>query len=147
MFSEDFETGAIPPGWTVVDGGSDGKSWFADGPFDPSGCGNPDPNPSVGGGWAAVDSDCAGAVVMDSALERVDELLHIGSRLRRIALQTAVGGMAASVIGMLVAAAGFLPPTAGALVQEAIDVVAVVNALRMSWSGGPLSDIPGSQHL
>ena len=94
-----------------------------------------------------VTSEAAGAVVMDSALERVDELLHIGSRLRRIALQTAVGGMAASVVGMLVAAAGFLPPTAGALVQEAIDVVAVVNALRMSWSGGPLSDIPGSEHL
>jgi heavy metal translocating P-type ATPase len=90
-----------------------------------------------------VTSEAAGAVVMESALERVDELLHIGSRLRSIALQTAVGGMAASVIGMLVAAAGLLPPAAGALVQEAIDVVAVVNALRMSWNGGSLSDIPG----
>jgi len=89
-----------------------------------------------------VTSEAAGAVVMDSALERVDELLHIGSRLRSIALQTAVGGMAASVVGMLVAAAGLLPPTAGALVQAAIDVVAVVNALRMSWNGGSLSDIP-----
>jgi len=90
-----------------------------------------------------VTSEAAGAVVMESALERVDELLHIGSRLRSIALQTAVGGMAASGVGMLVAAAGLLPPAAGALVQEAIDVVAVVNALRMSWSGGVLSDIPG----
>lgn len=89
-----------------------------------------------------VTSEAAGAVVMDSALERVDELLHIGSRLRLIALQTAVGGMVASVVGMLVAAAGFLPPAAGALVQEAIDVFAVVNALRMSWNGGSLSDIP-----
>jgi heavy metal translocating P-type ATPase len=89
-----------------------------------------------------VTSEAAGAVVMDSALERVDELLHIGSRLRSIALQTAVGGMVASVVGMLVAAAGLLPPAAGALVQEAIDVVAVVNALRMSWNGGSLSDIP-----
>ena len=92
-----------------------------------------------------VTSEAAGAVVMDSALERVDELLHIGSRLRSIALQTAVGGMAASVVGMLVAAAGFLPPAAGALVQEAIDVVAVINALRMSWNGGSLSDIPGGE--
>jgi len=90
-----------------------------------------------------VTSEAAGAVVMESALERVDELLHIGSRLRSIALQTAVGGMAASVVGMLLAAAGLLPPAAGALVQEAIDVVAVVNALRMSWNGGSLSDIPG----
>ena len=93
-----------------------------------------------------VTSEAAGAVVMESALERVDELLHIGSRLRAIALQTAVGGMAASVVGMLVAAAGFLPPAAGALVQEAIDVVAVVNALRMSWNGGVLSDIPEGDH-
>ena len=92
-----------------------------------------------------VTSEAAGAVVMDSALERVDELLHIGSRLRSIALQTAVGGMAASVVGMLVAAAGLLPPAAGALVQEAIDVVAVVNALRMSWNGGSLSDIPDGE--
>jgi heavy metal translocating P-type ATPase len=92
-----------------------------------------------------VTSEAAGAVVMDSALERVDELLHIGSRLRLIALQTAVGGMAASVVGMLVAAAGLLPPAAGALVQEAIDVVAVVNALRMSWNGGSLSDIPDGE--
>ncbi len=92
-----------------------------------------------------VTSEAAGAVVMDSALERVDELLHIGSRLRSIALQTAVGGMAASVVGMLAAAAGLLPPAAGALVQEAIDVVAVVNALRMSWNGGSLSDIPDGE--
>jgi cation transport ATPase len=48
--------------------------------------------------------------------------------------------MAASLVGMGFAAAGFLPPAAGALLQEAIDVVAVVNALRMAWHTGPLSD-------
>jgi cation transport ATPase len=80
---------------------------------------------------------------MDTALERVDELLHIGRRLRSIALQSAVGGMAASLIGMGFAAAGFLPPAIGALVQEAIDVVAVVNALRVSWDPGNLSDYHG----
>ena len=87
-----------------------------------------------------VTSEAAGAVVMDSALERVDELLHIGRRLRRIALQSAVGGMAASLIGMGVAAAGYLPPAVGALVQEAIDVAAVLNALRVAWNPGSLSD-------
>jgi heavy metal translocating P-type ATPase len=90
-----------------------------------------------------VTSEAAGAVVMDTALERVDELLHIGRRLRSIALQSAVGGMAASLIGMGFAAAGFLPPAIGALVQEAIDVVAVVNALRVSWNPGNLSDYHG----
>jgi cation transport ATPase len=80
---------------------------------------------------------------MDSALERVDELFHIGRRMRSIALQSAVGGMAASLVGMGFAAAGFLPPAAGALLQEAIDVVAVVNALRMTWYTGQLSDYRG----
>jgi heavy metal translocating P-type ATPase len=87
-----------------------------------------------------VTGEAAGAIVLDSALERVDELFHIATRLRSIALQSAVGGMAASVVGMGFAAAGLLPPAAGALVQEAIDVVAVVNALRVSWRPGPLSD-------
>ncbi|MFM7291800.1 MAG: heavy metal translocating P-type ATPase [Planctomycetia bacterium] len=92
------------------------------------------------GAASDVTSEAAGAVVMDTALERVDELLHIGRRLRSIALQSAVGGMAASLIGMGFAAAGFLPPAAGALVQEAIDVAAVLNALRVSWNPGSLSD-------
>jgi P-type E1-E2 ATPase len=87
-----------------------------------------------------VTGEAAGAVVMDSALERVDELFHIGRRLRNVALQSAVGGMAASLVGMGFAAAGLLPPAAGALLQEAIDVVAVLNALRVSWDPGSLSD-------
>ncbi len=87
-----------------------------------------------------VTSEAAGAVVMDSSLERVDELFHIGSRLRSIALQSAVGGMAASLVGMGFAAAGLLPPATGALLQEGIDVLAVLNALRVSWNPGGLSD-------
>ena len=87
-----------------------------------------------------VTSEAAGAVVMDSALERVDELFHIGKRLRTVALQSALGGMAASLVGMGFAAAGYLPPAMGALLQEAIDVAAVVNALRVAWNPGALTD-------
>ncbi len=57
-----------------------------------------------------------------------------------IALQSAVGGMALSVVGMLLAAAGHLPPVAGAIVQEVIDVVAVLNALRVAIPPRALSD-------
>ena len=92
------------------------------------------------GAASDVTSEAAGAVVMDSALERVDELFHIGRRMRRVALQSAVGGMVASLVGMGFAAAGYLPPAAGALLQEAIDVAAVLNALRVSWRAGSLSD-------
>jgi hypothetical protein len=81
---------------------------------------------------------------MDSMLGRVDELLHIGSRMRRIALQSAVGGMALSLGGMLLAAFGHLSPVAGAVTQELIDVAAVLNALRAAWPRGPLADYTGS---
>ncbi|HEX5132346.1 MAG TPA: heavy metal translocating P-type ATPase [Candidatus Krumholzibacteria bacterium] len=79
-----------------------------------------------------VATEAAGAVILDSSLQRVDELMHIGRRMRAIALQSAVGGMALSVVAMLFAAAGWLPPVAGAITQEIIDVFAVVNALRVA---------------
>jgi heavy metal translocating P-type ATPase len=78
-----------------------------------------------------ITAEAAGAVIMESSLRRVDEFLHVGRRLRAIALQSAIGGMALSVIGMLLALAGYLPPVAGALTQEVIDVLAVLNALRV----------------
>ncbi len=90
-----------------------------------------------------VTTEAAGAVIMDSSLQRVDELLHIGRRMRRIALQSAVGGMALSVVGMMLAALGYLPPVAGALAQEAIDVVAVLNALRTVAAPEALTDYEG----
>lgn len=87
-----------------------------------------------------VTAEAAGAVIMDSSLQRVDELFHIGRRMRVIALQSAVGGMALSLVGMLFAAAGYLPPVAGAITQEAIDVLAVLNALRTSIQPSSLTD-------
>lgn len=87
-----------------------------------------------------VTSEAADAVIMDSSLKKVDELLHVSHRMRTIALQSAVGGMALSLIGMLIAAAGYLPPVAGAVAQEIIDVVAVLNALRVAIAPRRLSD-------
>ncbi len=87
-----------------------------------------------------VTTEAAGAVLMDNKLGRVDELLHIGKRMRRIALQSAVGGMVLSVVGMLLAAFGFLSPIAGAISQEIIDVAAVLNALRATWTRENLTD-------
>jgi len=60
----------------------------------------------------------------------VDEFLHISRRMRVIALQSAIGGMTLSILGMLFAAAGHLSPVNGAIAQEVIDVLAVLNALR-----------------
>jgi heavy metal translocating P-type ATPase len=93
-----------------------------------------------------VTAEAAGVVILDSSLERVDELLHIGRRMRRIALESAVGGMALSVIGMVAAATGYLPPVAGAIAQEVIDVLAVLNALRASLTPQTLTDYDDRPH-
>ena len=90
-----------------------------------------------------ISAEAAGAVILDSSLRKVDEFLHISRNLRRIAMQSAVGGMLASVVGMLLAATGYLPPVAGAVAQEVIDLVAVLNALRAAFPPATLSDYPG----
>lgn len=87
-----------------------------------------------------IAAEAADAVIMDSSLRRVDEFFHLSRRMRRIAPQSAVGGMLFSIVGMLVAFAGYLPPVAGAVFQEVIDLVAVLNALRAALPGGELSD-------
>ncbi len=87
-----------------------------------------------------VTAEAAGAVILDASLRKVDEFLHIGRRLRAIALQSAVGGMMLSLAGMAVASMGLLPPAAGAVLQELIDVAAVVNALRAALPPRSLTD-------
>lgn len=92
------------------------------------------------GSHSDVTSEAAGAVILDTSLEKVDEFFHISRRMRAIALESAVGGIALSMIGMLLAAAGLLSPVAGAITQEVIDVLAVLNALRVAWSPSELTD-------
>jgi cation transport ATPase len=71
-------------------------------------------------------------VVLDASIGKIDELIHIGRHMRVIALQSAVGGLGLSVIGMLAAATGHLSPITGAVAQEFIDLAAVLNALRVA---------------
>lgn len=87
-----------------------------------------------------VTTEAADVIVMDSSLRKIDEFLHISRRMRRIALQSAIGGMVLSTVGMLFAATGWLPPVAGALCQEVIDVAAVLNALRVAMPPRSLID-------
>lgn len=88
-----------------------------------------------------VTAQAADVVVLDNKLTKVDEFLHIGRRMKSIALQCALGGMALSVVAMILSAFGYLNPVSGAIVQEAIDVVAVLNAMRAAWPPKNLSDV------
>jgi len=86
------------------------------------------------------DSDITAEAADAVVLAKVDELMHIGRRMRRIALQSALGGMTLSLIGMAAAAAGYLPPIAGAIAQEVIDLAAVLNAVRVALPEQELTD-------
>lgn len=87
-----------------------------------------------------IAAEAADAVVLEASLAKVDELIHIGHRFRAIALQSAVGGMALSLIGMIAAGLGYLPPLAGAVAQEIIDLATVMNAVRVSLPPTHLTD-------
>jgi heavy metal translocating P-type ATPase len=87
-----------------------------------------------------ITAEAAGAVILDTSLRKVDEFMHISRRLRAILLQSAIGGIALSLVGMGLAAVGYLPPVAGAVMQELIDVAAVLNALRVAFPPKTLTD-------
>ena len=87
-----------------------------------------------------VTGESADAVVLDGSLAKVNELLHIARRTKRLALQSAVGGMLLSLVGMGLAVCGLLPALAGAIAQEVIDAAAVLNALRAAFPPADLSD-------
>ncbi len=87
-----------------------------------------------------IITKAADAVILEPSLGKVDELMHIGRRMRRIALQSALGGMLASTVGMIAAATGYLPPIGGAIAQEFIDLFAVLNAVRVALPTDDLQD-------
>jgi heavy metal translocating P-type ATPase len=88
-----------------------------------------------------VTAQAADVVVLDNKLTKVDEFMHIGRRMKSIAMQSALGGMALSVVAMFLSAFGYLTPVSGAIVQEGIDVLAVLNAMRAAWPPKNLSDV------
>jgi heavy metal translocating P-type ATPase len=87
-----------------------------------------------------VTSEAAGAVILQSSLKSVDILMHIGQKMRRIALTSALGGMLLSAAGMGAAALGLLRPIEGAILQEAIDLASILNSLRMILPVSQLGD-------
>jgi P-type E1-E2 ATPase len=87
-----------------------------------------------------ITAEAADAVILEPSFSKVDELMHIGRRMRSIALLSAVGGMSLSVVGMLAASFGLLSPIEGAVAQEIIDLAAVLNALRVAFPFDHMTD-------
>jgi cation transport ATPase len=85
---------------------------------------------AMGAAGATVSSETADAVITVDRIDRVADAIHAGRRALFIARQSVLTGMGLSLAAMAVAAAGYLPPVAGALFQEAIDLAVILNARR-----------------
>jgi heavy metal translocating P-type ATPase len=92
---------------------------------------------AMGARGATASSEAADAVLTVDELGRLGEVAAVARHTRRIAVQSVLGGMSMSLAAMGVAAAGFLPAVWGALLQEAIDVAVILNALRALKAPAP----------
>jgi hypothetical protein len=92
---------------------------------------------AMGARGATASSQAADIVITVDRLDRLAEAVLISRRSRSIALQSVIVGMGLSLIAMVFAAFGLLPVVAGALLQEAIDVAVILNALRALRGGVP----------
>jgi heavy metal translocating P-type ATPase len=92
---------------------------------------------AMGARGASASSEAADAVLTVDRLDRLGEVAVVARRTRRIALQSVFAGMGMSLAAMGVASAGLLPAVWGALLQEAIDVAVILNALRALRPAAP----------
>ncbi len=85
---------------------------------------------AMGARGTAASSEAAGVVLLVDELGPLAKAIVIAKRTRAIAVQSVVAGLGLSVLAMVAAAFGYLSPVEGALLQEAIDVAVILNALR-----------------
>lgn len=85
---------------------------------------------AMGARGAAASAEAADVVLLVDRVDRIAPGIEIARRSRQIALESVVAGIGLSVLGMIAAAFGYLTPVQGALLQEAIDVAVILNALR-----------------
>jgi len=99
---------------------------------------------AMGARGATASSEAADLVITVDRLDRLAEAIRLAKRSRQIAVQSVIAGMGMSLVAMGVAAFGALPVVAGALIQEAIDVIVILNALRALRGGTEVrAHVPG----
>jgi heavy metal translocating P-type ATPase len=103
---------------------------------------------AMGARGATASSEAADVVITVDRLDRLPEAIRISRRARSIAIQSVLVGMGLSIAAMLVATTGVLPPVVGAMVQEGIDVIVILNALRALTGGMERTpQVPGWSEL
>jgi heavy metal translocating P-type ATPase len=92
---------------------------------------------AMGARGAAASAEAADVVLLVDQLDKIPSTIRMARRSKRIALQSVYAGIGLSAVGMIAASLGYLTPVQGALIQEAIDVAVILNALRALWGSEP----------
>ncbi len=100
---------------------------------------------AMGARGTTAAAEAADVVLTSDRFEGVAEAVGIARRTRRIALQSVIAGMGLSLVAMAFAAGGYIVPVAGAILQEGIDILVILNALRAL--AGRRSVIAGSPEI
>ncbi|MDD5084114.1 MAG: heavy metal translocating P-type ATPase [Candidatus Moranbacteria bacterium] len=97
---------------------------------------------ALGTRGSSAASEAGDVVITVNTLERVVEAFHIGKKVLTVAHQGIFIGIGLSITLMIFASLGYIPPALGAILQEVIDVIAIVNALRVHTDTQLLAHIP-----
>ena len=97
---------------------------------------------ATGGG---ISAEAADAVILADDPTRIADAIEISRRTLRIARQSIWAGLGLSGTGMIAASLGYIPPVVGALLQEAIDVAVILNALRAAIRPGSEPEAKSSE--
>jgi cation transport ATPase len=98
---------------------------------------------ALAGGGSGITAEAADVVLLGGTLEALPAALAISRRSLRIARQSILVGLGCSAVAMVFAALGRIAPTAGAVLQELIDVAVILNALRASREPAPTGPTAG----
>jgi heavy metal translocating P-type ATPase len=101
---------------------------------------------AMGAHGTGISAEAADIVLLVDDVTKVGDAVAIGQRMLRIARQSVFIGLGLSFACMIVAALGYIPPALGALLQEAIDVAVILNALR-ALGGGAMPPAPAPAAL
>jgi len=79
-----------------------------------------------------ASSEAADIILLRGNLDTVISSISIAHHTIKIATQSITFGIGLSIIAMVLATVGIIPPIAGAILQEGIDIIVIFNALRAS---------------
>lgn len=86
---------------------------------------------ALGSHGKTAASDTADMVILSQSIHKVYDVWHISKKTVGLAKNGIFMGIGLSTITMIFSVLGYIQPVGGALLQEVIDIIVIINALRL----------------